>query len=140
MNKKPVYFLVLKIVGFIAIFIGLCGFMLSVSSFGKFDNNNFMLGAFLGSIGFFVGFVCLMLGFRPELSKLSIKTSKYIQEENKEDLKDMANTTADITGDAISKVARSIKEGLEEETMFCKHCGAVIDADSTFCSKCGKMQ
>lgn len=41
----------------------------------------------------------------------------------------------------ISPKARAIKEGLtEDETIYCKHCGASIDSDSTFCKKCGKEQ
>ena len=41
--------------------------------------------------------------------------------------------------------AKAIEEGIkerfdEEETIYCKHCGEVIDADSKFCEKCRKEQ
>lgn len=140
MNKKPSHFLVFKIIGFIGVAVGIFGFVLSFSNFGNFGNNLFMIGGFLGMIGMFVGIVGLFNGFRPELSKMGIKSAKYIQEENKEDFKDMANTTVDITSEAITKVTRSIKNGLEEEKVYCKHCGSLIDADSKFCRECGKEQ
>ena len=44
-------------------------------------------------------------------------------------------------GNAAKEITQGIKEGLSEnETVYCKHCGAQIDADSSFCKKCGKQQ
>jgi len=140
MNNKPKYLLVLKIVGFIGIALAIFGIVLAISNFGNFDNDLFMVGGFIACISCFVGVSSLVIGFRPEITKLSIKLSKHIQEENKEDIKDIVNTTVDITGDAISKVSKSIKNGLEEDKMYCKHCGALIDKDSIFCNRCGKEQ
>ena len=77
--------------------------------------------------------------FRPEIAKLSMKTAKYVQEENKEDLTDMADTGADIISDAVKKVASSVNDGMRK-SKFCKHCGAEIDEDSRYCSRCGKEQ
>ena len=57
----------------------------------------------------------------------------------KEDLKDIVDNTLDITHDAIVKTSSAIKNA-GQETKFCKHCGAQIDSDSRFCSKCGKEQ
>ena len=98
-----------------------------------------MIGGLLVSFGFMIAFVGLALGFRPEIAKLKTKTAKYIQEENKDDLTDIASNTADITSDAITKTTKAIKKGIND-TMFCKHCGSEIDADSKFCKKCGKEQ
>ena len=48
---------------------------------------------------------------------------------------------APTAGKAAKEIAKGIKEGTSgEETMYCKHCGTKIDADSRFCSKCGKEQ
>lgn len=140
MNNKPKYLLVLKIVGFIGIALAIFGFVLAINNFGNFDNNLFIVGIFIGCLSFFVGASSLAIGFRPELTKLSIKISKHIQEENKEDIKDIVDTTVDIAGSAMSKVTKSINNGLEEDKMYCKHCGAFIDADSIFCKHCGKEQ
>lgn len=139
MKEKPKHLKTLKIIGFFGVAVGIFGFILAISGFGDFNTNNFMIGGFLGTFGMFIGLSCLMIGFRPEMSKLGIKSAKYIQEDNKNDLKDMANTTADITSEAITKVAQSIKEGFEE-SIYCKYCGEKIDADSIYCSKCGKKQ
>lgn len=140
-TKKPKHFLMFKIIGFIGIAIGIVGVILSFLSFGDFENNNFMLGGFLACFGMFIGISCLIIGFRPEISKLSTKSTKYIINENKEDFTDIANTSTDIVKDAITETTKAIKEGLtKKESMFCKHCGRQIDKDSRFCNKCGKEQ
>ena len=110
-----------------------------VTGFGDFSNNNFMIGGFMMCVGMFAGITCLSAGFKPELTRLKTKTTKYIQEENKEDLTDIVSNTADISSEAIKTVTKSIKSGMQD-TMFCKHCGKEIDADSKFCNKCGKEQ
>ena len=140
-NKKPKHFIIFKIIGFIGIAVGIVGVILTFTGFGNFENNNFMIGGFLMVFGIFIGILCLSIGFRPEISKLSTKSAKYIIKDNKGDLTDITNTTADIYSDAITQTTKAIKKGLtEKETIFCKHCGAKIDADSKFCNKCGKEQ
>jgi phosphate/sulfate permease len=65
--------------------------------------------------------------------------AKYIQKENQNDLKEIVNTTADIAKDAVTTTTKAVAHGItNEETMFCKHCGAKIDVDSKFCKSCGK--
>lgn len=140
-NKKPKHFLVLKIIGFICIAVAIAGAILSFTGFGNFETNNFMIGGILMCFGMFIGTLCLATGFRPEISKLSAKSERYIINNNKEELTDITNTSADIVDDAISQTARAVKRGLtQNESMFCKHCGAQIDIDSKFCNKCGKEQ
>ena len=89
------------------------------------------------TFGLFVGIACLMMGFRPEMTKATIKTAKYIQEQNKEILKDFVSTNAEITSEAVKTTVKAAKEGLKE-TMYCKYCGKEIDKDSIFCQECGK--
>ena len=139
-NKKPLHFLVLKIVGAMGIAAAIVGIVLSVSGFGDFESNKFMIGSLLTTFGLFVGISCLVSGFRPELTRMSLKSAKYIQNENKDELGDIINTSAEIAKDAISTTVGAIKDGLAESCKYCKHCGALIDADSKFCSKCGKEQ
>ena len=98
-----------------------------------------MIGGLMATFGLFIGVSCLVMGFRPEITKMSTKSIKYIQQENKEDLKDIISTTADIASEAVTKTTTAIKQGIED-TIFCKHCGAKIDFDSKFCNKCGKEQ
>lgn len=57
---------------------------------------------------------------------------------SKEDLEDIADAAAYILADSIKIKAKAIKDGLSDEKMYCKHCGNLIDSDSTFCKKCGK--
>ena len=85
-NKKPIFFLIMKIVGFVGIAIGIAGVVLTFIGFGDFETNNFMIGGILASFGLFIGVTGLIFGFIPEISKLTTKTTKNIQQENKEDL------------------------------------------------------
>ena len=139
-NKKPKHFIVLKIIGFIAIALAIAGIVLTFVGFGDFESNNFIIGSIMTTFGLFAGTTCLIIGFGPEFAKMQTKTTKYIQQQNKQDLTEIANTSADIVDEAITKTTKAIKEGLTEDKIFCKHCGIQIDADSKFCKKCGKEQ
>ena len=96
-----------------------------------------------GSFLVFIGFACLMFGLVPVLNKTAIKLQKHIQEDNKEDLTSIANTKVEINKQAIQTAvktgAQAVKQGMSE-IKYCKECGAEIDLDSKFCSKCGKEQ
>ena len=111
----------------------------------------------MGSILFiivpiFIGF-CFIFTFvmmfsskaRGKMMSKQIKAARYMMDESKEDIKSISDDMADATKDSIkvttSSFASGIREGLNgEESMYCKHCGNVIDSDSTFCKKCGKKQ
>ena len=140
MDKKPKHFLVFKIIAVVGIAVLIGGLVLIITGFGDFESNNFMIGGIMMPVGLFIGVTGFMFGFAPEISKMSAKSAKYIQNENKQDLMDIANTRAEIMEGAVTKTAKAFKEGFAEDTKYCKHCGAVIDADSKFCSKCGKEQ
>ena len=139
-DQKPKHFLIFKIIGFIGVVIGIIGIILLFLGVNNSDNT-FMIGGFVVCFGMFIGIGGLVIGFRPEISKLSTKSKKYIVNDNKDDLTDIANTSADIVDGAITQTARAVKKGLtQKESMFCKYCGAQIDSDSKFCNKCGKEQ
>ena len=138
--KKPIYFLILKIVGFCAAVGAIVGVILAISGFGDFESNKFMIGGIVATTCIFLTVPCLIFGFTPEITKAQAKAGKYVLDKNKEDLKDIASMHADIQSEAIKKTAEAVKEGISEKKIFCKHCGASIDADSKFCSKCGKEQ
>ena len=140
MNKKPAFFLIFKIIGFIGIAAAIYGFYLAISGFGDFESNNFMIGGFVATFGLFVGVSSLVIGFRPEIAKMSASSTRYIMEENKDDLSAVASTGAEIMSDAVTKTASAVREGLSEKKKYCKHCGSLIDEDSKFCSNCGKEQ
>ena len=138
MNHKPLHFLILKIVGFLLLAVAITGFGFVVTGFGDFSSSNFMIGGFMVTAGLFGTALRLFVGFSPELAKMHTKSARYIQNENKDDLKEIAATSAEIASDAVSITARAVQNGLRN-TIFCKHCGKEIDADSKFCSHCGKM-
>jgi hypothetical protein len=135
--NRPRHFWIFKIIGVIGAVATVTGIVLTVTGFGDFESNNFMIGSFVAVIGVMMTALGITIGFGPEIAKARAKTLRYIQEENKDDLTAIANNSAEIMSDAVSKTANAIANGVQK-TMFCKHCGARIDADSTFCSRCGK--
>ena len=135
--NRPRHFWIFKIIGVIGAVATVTGIVLTVAGFGDFESNNFMIGGFVAVIGVMMTALGIAIGFGPEIAKARAKTLRYIQEENKDDQTAIANNSAEITSDAVSKTANAIANGVQK-TMFCKHCGARIDADSTFCSQCGK--
>ena len=138
-HNKPKHFMVFKIVGAIGIIFAIIGFILTFIGFDDFESNNFMIGGFMATFGLGIGASCLMIGFCPEISKMSVKSARYIQKETKDDMVYIVSNSADIASEAITKTTMAIKKGLEDK-IFCKYCGKEIDADSKFCNKCGKEQ
>ena len=128
-----------KIVGVIGVAAAVTGVVLAIVGFGDFESNKFMIGSFMTTCGVLLSALGLSFGFAPEIAKSRAKTIRYIQEENKEDLAAIASNQAEIMSDAIETTASAIANGAKG-TIFCKHCGKKIDADSRFCSFCGKEQ
>ena len=96
----------------------------------------------------FGGFLLIAVGsflFIPVFTKYGAKYSNYAAKYAKEDLTNLANTSADITGPAVKKIAKSAKEGWEDETdiqdgqdtKFCSNCGKRIKKSANFCEHCG---
>lgn len=139
-NKKPKSFLIYKLVGFcllaVSITLLVLSFIVESEWKGHAPHPALMIpGVFLLALS--VGLI--IRGFAPELSKIALNNERYIQQQTKDTQKDIADTTEDISHDAIKNTARAVKEGLKDYT-FCKHCGKQIDVDSTFCKHCGKEQ
>ena len=131
------FYLIFKIIGLIGIVIFVIGLIKLVTGFGDFESNNYFVGMFMMPFGAFIGFAGLVAGFKPEISKLSIKSAKYIQHENKEELQQIMKTSAEIGAEAVTTTAQAVSDGLRK-TVYCKHCGNEVDADSQFCKYCGK--
>ncbi len=77
-----------------------------------------------------------------DIATTGVKIKKGVLDKNEEDLKNIAQKSADIEKGAIKTKARAVREGLlkDDGTVFCKHCGKEISADSKFCKYCGKEQ
>lgn len=77
------------------------------------------------------------------LGNVSANVQNNIITQNEDILRNVATKQADINKEAVKTTVSAIREGFTGEsnsTIFCKHCGSVIDADSKFCKKCGKEQ
>ncbi len=146
-NKLPKIFLIMRIVsivlavvGLSLLIVGLCVNVPEMSDDGWFGSSQQKMGlCFGGGVCLIFSLVTAIWSFTPAIQRVAIKTQKYVMNENKEDLSEIADTSADISQNAITKTAKAVKNGLKD-TKFCKHCGKEIDADSVFCRHCGKKQ
>ena len=76
---------------------------------------------------------------RGKMMSKHVKATKYMMDESKNDINSISTDMAEATSSGIEITTRAIKKGLtENQSIFCKYCGAKIDKDSKFCSKCGK--
>ena len=132
--KLPKFFLVLRIFGSLLMIAGIA--LIIVKAVGA-SSYELMVG---GNFCLVFGLVVLVGSFVPNMQRIEIKTKRYILHENKEDLADISNQTAEVISPAVTGVAKAVKEGLKEDQKFCKECGAQIDSDSKFCPNCGKSQ
>lgn len=158
--EKPKIFTILKIVAPILLVLGITLIVLSCTVLG--DKEVFMGETEIwpnvaclipGILVTFIGFLGSVFAFIPQINKTIVQTEKYLQQENKDDLTDIASTKAEIYGGAVTTTTKAIKEGWTDgqtnslpidddgdPQKFCKHCGQMIDADSTFCTHCGGKQ
>lgn len=71
-------------------------------------------------------------------SDVYINSSKNILDNHGDTLKEMATKRANINAEGIEITTRAIKDGLTKKIVYCKYCGKPIDEDSKFCKHCGK--
>ena len=144
--KEPKIYLILRILGLTLLVIGIGMIVAGIivgQNIDPFESSLDVALIFPGAFIVMGGISCTVIGFEPKMAMMSARKARYIQEMTKGDLKAVADTNAEISSEAVSKTAKAIKDGLNdkvEDTMFCKHCGGVIDWDSTFCKHCGKEQ
>lgn len=75
------------------------------------------------------------------MGNLAVNMRKNMLDQNEDTLKDISDREANIKKGYVKTMAGAIREGFkEEDTIYCKHCGSMIDSDSKFCKKCGKEQ
>ena len=144
--KEPKIYIILRIVGPLLMLIGVglivAGAIVS-ANIDPFESSLDMALIFPGIVVVFGGISCTIIGCEPKMAVVAAKKARYIQEQTKGDLKAVADTQAEISSEAVGVTAKAIKEGLDgnvEDTVYCKHCGKLIDVDSTFCKHCGKEQ
>ena len=145
-TQEPKMFLILRFValGLFVVGVTLIVLACTVLSTEEWHGTEPSFGCLIpGVIMVFFSIPCLMISLTPVFHKVSVKTAKYLQESNREDLEDIATTSAEIGSEATTITAKAMATGLKEgfkDTKFCKHCGATIDRDSKFCSECGGQQ
>ena len=137
-ERKPTHFRVLKLLGLLAAAVSVAGIVLLITGFGKFESSRFIIGGMMMSFGLVAAFPCLIIGFSPELTRMRVRSSRYIQNENREDLTELANTSAEIMSGAVKTVANAARDS--EKPRFCRHCGKSIPEDARFCPACGGQQ
>lgn len=147
--KTPKIYLILKIIGIclialgvVLVVVGAIYYVPGMGEDGWFDETTKQSGLIFGGIACLLfGIFITFIGFAPNIEKTRIKTERYVIEENKEDLTDIANSKAEIKKDSVKTYAKAVKDGLkEEETKYCTNCGKKIDKDAKYCPECGAEQ
>lgn len=94
-------------------------------------------------LGFFVfaviGLALVGFGGQAKLLGNGRNIQAYFVQQNIPVAKEGIEKMSPSMGKAAEEVAKGIKKGLSDDnTIYCKYCGAEIDVDSSFCKKCGK--
>ena len=96
-------------------YASICG-VLAVLSFGLFS----------------VGIICFN-------SSHSRQMSAYMMQQHMPLSQEYIKKMSPSIGTSATEIAKGIKKGMsEDKTIYCKHCGAQVAADSNFCNKWGK--
>lgn len=128
--------LIVLSIGIIMLIIGF--FVIKVPKMGEYgwfelsSRSSFFkrVGFFLTVVGCMIRFV---VGNHRQIMAYQVQQGMPIAQEGIEKM-------SPSMGNAAKEIAKGIKEGMSgDETVYCKHCGAQIDADSNFCNKCGKQ-
>lgn len=146
-NKAPKVYLILKIIGFLMIAVGavliIVGLIQNVPSMGDdswFNASTTRMGLIFGGLACCLfGIFLTITGFTPSIMKVQIKTQKHVINENADDLKNIADTGADIVSGGVGKIVKTVKDNIKDNK-FCKFCGKEIDGESIYCPFCGKKQ
>lgn len=98
-----------------------------------------------GLIFVFVFAMLLSPKLRGKIMSRQIKAMKHMVDESKDDIESISTNMAEVSKKGTKITNKAVAEGLREgftgeETIYCKHCGEIIDADSKFCKSCGKEQ
>lgn len=109
----------------VLIVIGMTDFFSSATN-GEEPRLFFLL--FIGMPLFFVGAVCLLLGFMGVLQSYAVSQTAPAH-------RDAANYMLDGTREEIAKTVRAAKDGGEEKT--CPRCGGKYSDGDKFCPECG---
>lgn len=72
------------------------------------------------------------------MADAGIKAKTRVIDSNYDNLKETATKEANIKKDALTIKTKAIKDGIFGNTVYCKHCGGLIDENSKFCKHCGK--
>lgn len=126
------------------------------------DKPDFPVFVILFSVFMFIGGgICLFTGLSPYITKLSLKHKKELLDYAGKDMTSVGTQIVDIGAPVVNKTVddvivpsvKKIKDTMigekkntgsvgkaTEAKVFCKYCGKSIDADSKFCSQCGKEQ
>ena len=136
-NRLPKFYIKMRIAGFVMLAIG---FGLLIPGIIMTTKGDMMIGLIIpGAMLSMFSIIPIFFSFTPVFERAMIERHRYVQNQAKEDLTEIADNTADITSGAIKKTAQAVKEGLKD-TKYCKYCGELIDEDSVYCNKCGKKQ
>ena len=137
MNKRKVntkkLCKILKIVGFCSFIVSIVFLVLGVVFLARHDLVPGFSLLFVGILLVAISSCMVAVGFTPNFSNYTIKSTHYIEDISKEDFEKMMSSKEQAVNNSTS-------DFFSKEKCFCKHCGKEIDIDSEFCRYCGKKQ
>lgn len=121
-NKYPKHLIVLGCIGAVLLVVGIILLIVAltkrVPDMGEDDwfdkQSGKMFTCFCGGALMLIGLVLSFMALMPMFAKLNIKTTKYVANENKGDLTDIADTTGEIVGGATKTLARKCADAFNE--------------------------
>ena len=165
-TKLPTIFIVLRIIA--VVLLATCITLIVIGS--KNDNSIIMIGIFGLFLCLFLGVISFIPSIQKtsiKTEKYIMETTKDDLKDllsttmgigigatsdaidgNEDELRNVVDKGSDIASGGIFKAARAFGRGIKESfggakgqaDVYCKYCGASIDADSVFCKKCGRQQ
>lgn len=118
--------IIFKVLAFVGVAVVISGIVMTVTGFGDFESNNFMIGGFMVTFGIFATVLFFVKGFGSHFNKMN---------QNIEDI--VANITKNAT---IGTDESDLKNNNSKKSSTCVCCGAKLSKHSSTCDYCGKEQ
>ena len=165
-TKLPTIFIVLRIIALLLLATGIT--LIVIGS--KNDNSIIMIGIFGLFLCLFLGVISFIPSIQKtsiKTEKYIMETTKDDLKDllsttmgigigatsdaidgNEDELRNVVDKGSGIASGGIFKSAKAFAKGFKsglgdaqgQTDVYCKYCGASIDADSVFCKKCGRQQ
>ncbi len=132
MNMKPETQKQLRNAGIFFIFLGLGSSLVFWLLYASTDDIFYVMLATFSVLPLFTGIALLMYSRMPEMMKKRMEAARPMIESFLKDNPETANQLSNLIK------SQSQPQTENQTRKYCKHCGAQIEPDATFCVVCGR--